>query len=32
MKLSVLIPMYNAGASISYCLDSLINQDIPKSD
>jgi glycosyltransferase involved in cell wall biosynthesis len=32
MKLSVLIPMYNAATYIGNCIDSLINQDILKSD
>ena len=32
MKLSVLIPMYNAEKYISNCLNSLINQDLPKDD
>lgn len=32
MKLSILIPMYNASKYIGNCLDSLLNQDIPKGD
>jgi len=32
MKLSILIPMYNASNFICNCLDSLINQDLPKED
>lgn len=32
MKLSILIPMYNASKYIGSCLDSLLNQDIPKED
>ena len=32
MKLSILIPMYNASEHIGNCLDSLLNQDIPKED
>ncbi|GAA4885402.1 hypothetical protein GCM10023311_05100 [Flaviramulus aquimarinus] len=32
MRLSVLIPMYNAQKYIGNCLDSFINQDIPSED
>ncbi|OEK08598.1 hypothetical protein A8C32_03875 [Flavivirga aquatica] len=32
MKLSVLIPMYNANLYIANCLESLINQDLSKKD
>lgn len=32
MKLSILIPMYNSSEQFSNCLDSLLNQDIPKED
>ncbi|WP_299117073.1 glycosyltransferase [uncultured Winogradskyella sp.] len=32
MKLSILIPMYNVEDYIGNCLDSVINQDIPKED
>lgn len=32
MKLSILIPMYNASKYIGNCLDSLLNQDIPKME
>jgi len=32
MKLSVLIPLYNDENYIGYCIDSLINQDLPKED
>jgi glycosyltransferase involved in cell wall biosynthesis len=32
MKLSILIPMYNAEAYISNCLDSLVNQDLETND
>lgn len=32
MKLSVLIPMYNAEKYIGNCLDSLVNQDLAKED
>ncbi len=32
MKLSILIPVYNARKYIGNCLDSLINQDIPKNE
>lgn len=32
MKLSILIPMYNSENYIGYCLKSLVNQDLPKSD
>ncbi len=32
MKLSILIPMYNAKNYIGNCIDSIINQDISKND
>ena len=32
MKLSVLIPLYNDENYIGYCINSLINQDLPKED
>ncbi|MDO5971190.1 glycosyltransferase [Flavivirga aquimarina] len=32
MKLSILIPMYNANKYIGNCLDSLLNQDISKDE
>ncbi|TNJ46532.1 glycosyltransferase [Tamlana fucoidanivorans] len=32
MKLSILIPMYNAEKYIGNCITSLINQDVPKDD
>ncbi|MBU2929109.1 glycosyltransferase family 2 protein [Winogradskyella psychrotolerans] len=32
MNLSVLIPVYNAESYIGNCLESLINQDLPKED
>lgn len=32
MQFSIIIPAYNAAATIGYCLDSVISQDFPNGD